>query len=56
MYAQGIRVNPGKIEAIVSWNPPRNVTEVGSFLGLSGYCRWFVKGFFVITSLLTKLL
>ena len=35
--AKGIRVNPAKIEAVVSWKPPRNVTEVRSILGLAGY-------------------
>ena len=35
--AKGIRVDPIKIEAIVNWKPPRNVTEVRSFLGLAGY-------------------
>ena len=35
--AEGIRVDPAKIEAIVSWKPPRNVIEVKSFLGLVGY-------------------
>ena len=34
---EGIRVEPMKIEAIVSWKPPRNVTEVRIFLGLAGY-------------------
>ena len=56
MFAEGIRVDPMKIEVIVSWKPPRNVIEVRSFLGLAGYYRWFVKGFFVIASTLTKLL
>ena len=37
-----IRVDPTKIEAIVSWKPPRNVTEVRSFLGLTGYYRRFI--------------
>ena len=32
---EGIRVDPIKIEAIVNWKPPRNVTEVRSFLGLT---------------------
>ena len=32
---KGIRVDPAKIEAIVSWKPPRNVTELRSFLGLA---------------------
>ena len=54
--AKGIRVDLGKIEAIVSWKPPRNVTKVRSFLGLTGYYRRFVKGFSVIASTLTKLL
>ena len=35
--AEGIRVDPVKIEAIMNWKPPRNVTEVRSFLGLAGY-------------------
>ena len=37
VFAKGIRVNPTKIEAIVSWKPPRNVKEVRSFLGLARY-------------------
>ena len=56
MSAEGIRVDPIKIEAVVNWKPPRNVTEVRSFLGIAGYCRRFVKGFFIIASSLTKLL
>ena len=40
---KGIRVDPAKIEAILSWKPPRNVTEVRSFLGLAGYYKRFEK-------------
>ena len=55
VLAEGIRVDPTKIEVVVNWKPPRNVTEVRSFLGLAGYYRRFVRGFFVIASPLTKL-
>ncbi|KAA3470316.1 Integrase, catalytic core [Gossypium australe] len=54
--AAGIRVNPSKISAILEWKPPTNVSKVRSFLGLVGYYRWFVKGFSMIATSLTKLL
>ena len=54
--AEGIRVDPTKIEAVVNWKPPRNVIEVRSFLGLEGCYRRFVRGFSVVASPLTKLL
>ena len=43
VLAEGIRVDLIKIEAVVNWKPPRNVTVVRSFLGLVGYYRRFVK-------------
>ena len=53
--AEGISVDPQKIEAIVYWKPPTNITEVRSFLGLAGYYRKFVEGFSKIATPLTKL-
>ena len=41
---------------VVEWKPPRNVTEVRSFLGLAGYYRRFVKGFSMIAAPMTRLL
>ena len=43
MSVEGIRVNPIKIVTVVNLKPPRNVTEVRSFLVLAGYYRRFVK-------------
>ena len=53
--AEGMSVDPQKIEAVVNWKPPKNVSEVKSFLGLAGYYRKFVEGFSKIAAPLTKL-
>ena len=53
--AEGVSVDPQKIEAVVNWKPPKNVSEVRSFLGLAGYYRKIVEGFSRIAAPLTKL-
>jgi hypothetical protein len=30
---------------VLNWNPPKNVPEIRSFLGLAGYYRQFIEGF-----------
>ncbi|KAG8493153.1 hypothetical protein CXB51_010525 [Gossypium anomalum] len=56
MSAEGIRIDPSKISAIVNWKPPKNVYEIRRFLGLADYYRKFVQGFSIIVSLMTWLL
>ena len=53
---EGIRVDPKKIEVVVEWKPPRNVTEVRSFLVLASYYKRFFKGFSMIAAPMTRLL
>ena len=53
--AEGVFVDPQKIEAIVNSKPPTNVTEIRSFLGLAGYYLKFVEGFSKLAAPLTKL-
>ena len=52
---EGVSVDPQKVEAVVNWKPPKNVSKVRSFLGLAGYYRKFVEGFSKIVAPLTKL-
>ena len=54
--AQGIVVDPAKIETMVKWERPQTVTEVRRFLGLAGYYRRFVEGFSKMVSPLTQLI
>ena len=52
---QGVVVDPAKIEAVMNWEPPKNVKEVCSFLGLAGYYRRFVEGFSKLAMPMTRL-
>ena len=53
--AEGVSVDPQKVEAILNWKPPTSVTEIRSFLCLAGYYRKFVEGFSKIAAPLTRL-
>jgi len=53
---KGVSVDPTKVEAIVNWPRPTNITKVQSFLGIASYYRRFVEGFSKIGLPLTKLL
>ena len=40
-----IRMDKGKVQAIIEWSVPTKVTEFRSFLGLANYYRRFIKGY-----------
>jgi hypothetical protein len=45
LSAEGVVVDPSKIEAVAKWQSPKTVTEIRSFLGLTGYYRRFIENF-----------
>ena len=53
--SDGVSIEPSKIEAVMDWQPPKNVFEIRSFLGLAGYYCCFVENFSHLAMPLTKL-
>ena len=52
---KGIHTDPAKVEKIVNWPTPVDLTSLRSFLGLASYYRKFVRSFAAIASPLTEL-
>jgi hypothetical protein len=56
LSAEGIVVDPSKVESVTKWEQPLNVTDMRSFLGMVGYYRWFIENFSKIANPMTELL
>ncbi|XP_054806295.1 uncharacterized mitochondrial protein AtMg00860-like [Prosopis cineraria] len=52
---EGIVVDPHKVDAVLKWESPTSVTEIRSFLGLTGYYQRFIQRCSQIASPLTRL-
>ncbi|CAI7834524.1 unnamed protein product [Closterium sp. NIES-53] len=52
--AQGVHVDPKKIEAVRTWKTPENVKELQQFLGFVNYYNWFVPQYAKIATPLTN--
>jgi len=51
----GIKMDPGKIEAVMKWESPRNLRDVRAFLGFANFYRRFIKGYSEIVSPIVNL-
>jgi hypothetical protein len=45
-----------KIQDVLSWNEPTNVSDIRSFLALAGYYQRFIEGYSKISKPITELL
>lgn len=52
----GVEADGDKIRVMRQWPAPRNVTELWSFLGFTGYYRRFVMNYGILAAPLMKLL
>ena len=55
ILGEGISIDPEKIEAIMNWPTPRNVTNARYFMGLLGYYGRFIEGFSKVAHDITSL-
>ena len=53
--ASGMSVDPWKDEAVMSWERPKSIFEIRSFLGLAGYYKRFIQDFSRLVAPITRL-
>ena len=53
--ASGVSVDREKVKAILSWERPKSVIEIRSFLGLAGYYRRLIEDFSRLAAPMTRL-
>ena len=53
--ASGVSIDPEKVEAVMSWERPKSVFKIHSFLGLVGYYMRFIEDFSRLAAPMTKL-
>ena len=55
MSASGVSVDPEKVKVVMSWERPKSVFEIRSFLGLARYYKRFIEDFSRLVAPMTRL-
>ena len=55
MSASSVSVDPEKVEVVMSWERPKSVFKIRSFLGLAGYYKRFIEDFSRLVAPMTRL-
>lgn len=55
IFVEGIAFDPEKIRSIMEWSVPKDVVDIRSFMGITGYYRRFIEGFSKIAYPITSL-
>ena len=53
--ASSVLVDPEKVEVVMSWERPKSVFKICSFLGLAGYYKRFIEEFSRLAAPMTRL-
>jgi LPS O-antigen subunit length determinant protein (WzzB/FepE family) len=56
LSAEGIAVDPSKVESVTKWEQPLNVTDIRSFFRMARYYRRFIENFSKIAKSMAELL
>ena len=56
MSASGVSMDPEKVEAVMSWERPKSLFEIRSFLRVVGYYGRFIEDFSRIAAPMTRLI
>ena len=55
MSASGVLIDPEKVKTVMSWERPKSVFKIRSFLGLVGYYKRFIEDFSRLAAPMTRL-
>ncbi|XP_076947035.1 uncharacterized protein LOC143618840 [Bidens hawaiensis] len=53
---EGVKTDPGKVEAVQQWPSPKTIKQLRGFFGMAGYYQRFIRSFGMIAKPLTDLL